>query len=283
MYGRPPNATNDVLWEKAVRENPDPTWCEFYSSSLASLLIPSTSYSLVPVIAIGFDDLRERANAQSTQSSSHLQKLTDLSTRLKSLLTEHSVSNASRLQRAHNTQTQLTQRLMRLVQHLHLLIPAVRSSSIRVEEEELRGRLEEMEEELRRGRVKGKLNEMWALLGAVGAFMERGRGDGQGGPGEWAVVDEEGLAQITQVRPVFLVLCYVQGVRGFVDVYIIWQILAEQQAGLQHLTKILQKDQKDLAIIMGSGKAKGDDEYLANEGENMWSSTNTTLRSSSLR
>ena len=153
----------------------------------------------MPVIAIGFDDLRERANAQSTQSSSQLQKLIDLSSRLKSLLTEHSISNASRLQRAHNAQTQLTQRLMRLVQHLHLLIPAVRSSSIRVEEEELRGKLEEMEEELKRSRVKGKLNEMWALLGAVGAFMERGR-DGQGGQGEWAVVDDEGLAQITQVR-----------------------------------------------------------------------------------
>jgi len=135
----------------------------------------------------------------------------------------------------------------------------VRSSSIRVEEEGLRGRLEEMEEELKRGRVKGKLNEMWALLGAVGAFMERGRGDGQGGLGEWAVVDEEGLAQITQ-------------------------ILTEQQAGLQHLTKILQKDQKDLAIIMGSGTAGGDDGYLANEGENMSSSmANSRLRSSSLR
>lgn len=26
MYGRPMNATNEVLWQKAVRENPDPTW-----------------------------------------------------------------------------------------------------------------------------------------------------------------------------------------------------------------------------------------------------------------
>ena len=64
----------------------------------------------------------------------------------------------------------------------------------------MRGKLEEMEEELKRSRVKGKLNELWALLGAVGAFMERGRGDGQGGQGGWAVVDDEGLAQITQVR-----------------------------------------------------------------------------------
>ena len=50
---------------------------------------------------------------------------------------------------------------MRLVQHLHLLIPTVprSTSNIRVEEEELRGNLEEMEEELKRSRVKGKLNE----------------------------------------------------------------------------------------------------------------------------
>ena len=26
LYGRPQNATNDVLWQKAVRENPDPSW-----------------------------------------------------------------------------------------------------------------------------------------------------------------------------------------------------------------------------------------------------------------
>ena len=26
MYGRPANAIDEVLWQKAVRENPDPTW-----------------------------------------------------------------------------------------------------------------------------------------------------------------------------------------------------------------------------------------------------------------
>lgn len=26
MYGRPANATNDALWQQAVRENPDPSW-----------------------------------------------------------------------------------------------------------------------------------------------------------------------------------------------------------------------------------------------------------------
>lgn len=44
--------------------------------------------------------------------------------------------------------------------------------------------------------MKGKLNELWALLGAVNAAKERARN----GTGEWAVVDEDGLAQLTQVR-----------------------------------------------------------------------------------
>ena len=121
-------------------------------------------------------------------------------------------------------QTQLAQRVMRFVQHLHLLIPAVRSSALRPQEEKLRGMLEELEEEIRRARVKSRLNELWAFIGAVGASAERannggGSGPGSGGPGEWAMVDEEGLAQIAQ-------------------------ILGEQQAGSQYLTKILQKGQK---------------------------------------
>ena len=91
-----------------------------------------------------------------------------------------------------------------------------------MDEEELRGKLEEMEEELKRSRVKGKLNEMWALLGAVGAFMERGRGDGQGGQGEWAVVDDEGLAQITQVR--FFVPTSIDYVNLCVSIGRSWQI-----------------------------------------------------------
>jgi len=59
----------------------------------------------------------------------------------------------------------------------------------------MRGKLEEIEDEIRKGRVKGRLNELWALLGAVNASIERGRG----GMGEWAVVDDEGLGQIAQV------------------------------------------------------------------------------------
>jgi nuclear pore complex protein Nup54 len=88
--------------------------------------------------------------------------------------------------------------LLKLIQHLHLLIPALRSSAIRPEEEALRVRLEEIEEEVRRGRLRGKLNELWAVVGAL-VNGARGGKEGGGSGTEWAVVDEDGLAQIAQV------------------------------------------------------------------------------------
>lgn len=212
----------------------------------------------MPVIAIGFDDLRTRIDAQTTQSTLHLQKLKDIQTRLDSLRTLHSVSNTSRLMKAATLQTQLAQKIMQLVQHLHMLIPSIRSSALRPEEEALRTKLEELEDEIRRGRIKERLNELWAFIGAIGAGADRASAGGFNGTstdGGWAVVDDEGLAQIVQ-------------------------ILAEQQAGLQHLTKILMKDRQDLDVILGSkGSISTDDEHMQ---ESLWRST-STLRASSLR
>lgn len=51
------------------------------------------------------------------------------------------------------------------------------------------------------------------------------------------------------------------------------QVLAEEQAGLAHLTKLLQKDMKDLAVIQGSNPQ--------DEDADMGSST-ATLRASTL-
>ncbi|KAH7910901.1 nucleoporin complex subunit 54-domain-containing protein [Hygrophoropsis aurantiaca] len=232
-FGRPPNATNETLWQRAVRENPDPT-------------------CLVPVLAVGFDDLRERVDAQSKQAAAQQEKLKELKKRLESLAALHQDSNVSRIQRAASLQSQISHRLLNLIQHLHLLIPAVRSSSIRPEEEALHAALEEIEEDIRRpggmSKMRGKLNELWALVGAVNAARERGRK--LGGPAEWTVVDEDGLKQIAQ-------------------------ILADQQAGLQHLTKVLQGNLKDLAVVHGKNT---EDEEM----ETLYSST-STLRASTLR
>ncbi|KAH9063184.1 nucleoporin complex subunit 54-domain-containing protein [Lactarius vividus] len=210
QYGRPANATDESLWQKAVRENPDPT-------------------HLVPVLATSFDDLQKRVEAQAQQATAQQERLKEIRARIEKVSERHVLSNAPRLQKLASAQAQLTHRLLRLVQHLHLLIPALRSSSIRPEEEALRAALEEIDGEIRRpggmGRIIGKLNELWALVGAVNATRganSKGSTDGV----EWAVVDEEGLNQIVQ-------------------------ILGEQQAGLTHLTRIIQKDVRDIGIIYG--------------------------------
>ena len=156
----------------------------------------------MPALAIGFDDLQKRVEAQRSQASAHQAKLDELKKRIAALSNAHSTTNAPRLQRALAVQTQLQQRLVRLVQHLHLLIPSVRSSSIRPEEESLRSTLESLEEEIRKpggvGRLKGKLSELWAVIGAIEAARERERKSGENTV-EWAVVDSDGLQRLAQV------------------------------------------------------------------------------------
>ncbi|EJD51859.1 hypothetical protein AURDEDRAFT_55921 [Auricularia subglabra TFB-10046 SS5] len=233
LYRRPDNWTNTALWERALRENPDPT-------------------CMVPVLALGFDDLQRRVVAQDKTQAEHEAKLKELSTRLEALSQKHVLSNAVRAARARTLQAQLSARLIKLVQHLHLLIPSVRSSAIRPEEEALRAALEAVEDELTRpggmGRVRGKLNELWALVSAVNAQHERERRARPDGPG-WAVADQEGLQRIQQVRPPFVALS------AGVDTNIFAQILKEQQHGLAHVIGILKQDERDVAIMQTGGTA----------------------------
>lgn len=53
------------------------------------------------------------------------------------------------------------------------------------------------------GRMRGKLNELWALVGAVTAAKERDRRTRTDANIEWAVADEDGLERIVQVSGSF--------------------------------------------------------------------------------
>lgn len=139
--------------------------------------------------------------AQDKTSERHQQCLKDFKSRLESLTTQHTLSNSSRLLRAVVAQTQSSHRLSQIVQSLYLLIPAVRSSPIGPEEERLGATLEEIEDELKRGRMKGTMNELWARLSTINAAKDRARIE----TGEWAVVDEDGFAQLTEVRTFFYI------------------------------------------------------------------------------
>ncbi|KAG8837583.1 hypothetical protein FRC18_008807 [Serendipita sp. 400] len=208
-YTRPPYVS-DAMWEKAIKENPDPR-------------------CMVPAFAMGMEDLQKRADAQVNAAEACKAKLDDIRTKLTTLSQRHVLSTSLRSQKLSNTHILLFQRVVRLSQHLHLLIPLIRSSAIRPEEEQLRGRLEAIEDELRRGNTsKGRMNEMWGVIGQLTALKAReGMGTNEGK--EWAVVDEEGLSRLAR-------------------------ILTEQQHGLAHLTKILQDGMRDLAVILAQAE-----------------------------
>ena len=161
------------------------------------------------------------------------------------------LSTSLRTQKLTHAHALLAQRVIALLQHLHLLIPTVRSSAIRPEEEALRTQLDAIEEELIRGGAgRGKMNELWGVVGQLAALQQAGQAPGMnGGPGqdvEWRVVDPEGLETIARVRRLtsrrFLVDC--AHARSVI------QILSEQQQGLAHLTKLLRNDLRDLAVIL---------------------------------
>lgn len=108
--------------------------------------------------------------------------------------------------------------------------------------------LESIDEEIRRpggvGKLKGKLSELWAILGAIEAARERERKNKENSV-EWAVVDPEGLQRLTQVS--VRTVCSTRSS----PIYYGLQILTEQQNGIAHLTKIVRDHQKDLDIILG--------------------------------
>jgi len=218
LYGRPTNATNDALWEKALRENPDPT-CH------------------VPVLAVGFDDLRTRVEAQNKKSEQHRQLLKDIKSRIESLATQHINSNSPRFLRAIAAQTQSSQKLSKIVQNIYLLLPSVRSSPISPEEERLGAALEEIEDEFKKGTIKGKINELWAYLSTI-------QGCAGTETGEWAVVDEDGFAQLTQVRAFSHILSLV-----LTGLYIIFQFFSPHLCSRPNNTIRFDNDLTSLSII----------------------------------
>lgn len=140
----------------------------------------------------------------------------EISTRLSTVSSSSHLSLSLRLSRSQLLQTQLSHRTLLLIRHLHLLIPTLRSSSIRREEEALLQRLEELTNELGAsggrgtgGNVKGRMMELWALIGQVRGERERdirangggGEGGGAGGKEGWAVVDEEAMERLATVSP----------------------------------------------------------------------------------
>lgn len=192
------------------------------------------------------DDLRRRADASKAQAYTHIAKLQELSKKNSELLTSHTTRTAPQLTQVMHTHIHLVHRITMLTRHLHLFIPSIRSSTMRGAEEKLRATLEAMEGELRRpgglGRVDGRVGELWGIVNRAKVGHSNSR---KGGDDAWAVGDEDGLKELAKV---IILPCFSQ--RSVAD-NLVAQLLEEQQRGLEHVTKVLQKALKDLSVLSG--------------------------------
>lgn len=178
----------------------------------------------MPVPAVGFQDLKKRVDAQNSEALRQRSRLAELSQRVSALQQKHGLSNSVRASAAASRQAQLHHLLLRLVRKVHLLIPALRGQSITPDEERLRALLESCEAELSgagasavagagsaayAGRLRAKVNELWAQLGVVRAKREMAEREGRSSGVEWAVVDETGLDNVAKVRNAHTFLLFV--------------------------------------------------------------------------
>lgn len=186
---------------------------------------------LVPALAVGFEDLKKRADAQKSQVDGQLAAIRVCTTchlaililtlcfcktqllkrEVEKLSTKHTLTILPLAQKLNHTHAQLAARLAALIHHLHLFIPSLRGASLRREEEALRTKLEALENELTGrsdalGRAGGRMAELWGVVGRVKAQKEAGYLHGIGEGGGWAVVDEAAFEQIKSVRYIQVVI-----------------------------------------------------------------------------
>ncbi|KAI8369271.1 nucleoporin complex subunit 54-domain-containing protein [Radiomyces spectabilis] len=198
LYVKPPNHDTKA-WEDAQKANPDPS-------------------CMVPALAVGFEDLKKRIDAQENQSAAHKAKLTDIETKIKRLQQKEMQDTYTKLSEYKRRHMDLAQRFLK-----HAQVLRNKGLSITPEEEAMRVQFENIQTQLLRSdQFHGKLSQMWAQLQLI---KESGRKYGKiDGVDEWDAVSDEHMTQITN-------------------------ILGEQQNGIQHVIENLQTDIKEIDTI----------------------------------
>ena len=171
---------------------------------------------MVPALAVGFDDVKKRVDAQDNQAAMHYTKLQEITVTLQSKRAASSRLASSRLSKAEAQHATLATRLTRLVSRLHTLTP-LRGTPLRAEEEQLHTQIERLYLDLNGkrpsasadgvaalpsgdgGRLGAKLNELWVLAARRKAAKASGQMDGDGQPTEWAVASDEELGRVMEV------------------------------------------------------------------------------------
>ncbi|KAI1312310.1 hypothetical protein EDD11_002964 [Mortierella claussenii] len=172
---------------------------------------------MVPALAVGFDDLKKRMETQNDMTELQRAKLDEIEVKMNEIMQFHLLQTATKVREFKRRHIQLAQRVLTLMKRVQIL--RNRGVPIRADEEVLRVRLENALEQLRNpAHFRGKITELWAQIQILKDSKRLHPS------GNYGVTDEAQLEAIGKV-------------------------LQDQQAGLQHITTVLQQDMQDIEIL----------------------------------
>ncbi|KAG0004251.1 hypothetical protein BGZ79_009835 [Entomortierella chlamydospora] len=174
-------------------------------------------HSMVPALAVGFEDLKKRMETQNDMTEMQRIKLNEIEVKMDEIMQFHLLQTATKVREFKRRHIQLAQRVLTLMKRVQIL--RNRGVPIRADEEVLKVRLENALEQLRNpAHFRGKITELWAQIQILKDSKRLHPS------GNYGVTDEAQLEAIGKV-------------------------LQDQQAGLQHITAVLQQDMQDIEIL----------------------------------
>eukprot|EP00026_Physarum_polycephalum_P002445 Phypoly_transcript_02451.p1 GENE.Phypoly_transcript_02451~~Phypoly_transcript_02451.p1 ORF type:complete len:426 (-),score=78.36 Phypoly_transcript_02451:230-1507(-) len=188
-----PPQVDQLLWDQACRNNPDPT-------------------KFVPVQACGFEDLKQRIAEQNKLTNQQSQTLQDATKLIDHIRHEHTNNTMAKLDDYKRRQLEISQRLIRVI--CKLMVLEARGTRLTVGEEQLKRKFEMILQDLASPVLyRAKIEDFIALsrISVPSTPLPQ--------------VDEKALENIAKA-------------------------LKEQRAGLEVLTTMVQKDTKDVQLMM---------------------------------
>ncbi|ORZ10718.1 nucleoporin complex subunit 54-domain-containing protein [Absidia repens] len=197
LYIRPPNQ-DEQLWNEAQQKNPDPS-------------------CMVPVLAVGFEDVLKRMDIQDRQSELHKEKLEEISQRLETVRRKYELGSRARLEEHKRRHADLTQRIIRLLRVVQVI--RYKGFPLSQQEELCQKQFEELSTQASNPeQLYTKMLELWSQLQAI--KKTRPSSDN----GHWEALNQNDTNRIAKV-------------------------LGDEQQGLSHVIDILKKDLEDVKAL----------------------------------
>ncbi|CAO3610749.1 unnamed protein product [Cunninghamella echinulata] len=211
LYVRP-STQDEQLWNEAQKNNPDPT-------------------CMVPVLAVGFDDILKRMEIQDQQSELHKNKLEEISQRLETVQRNYELGSQARLEEHKRRHIDLTQRLIRLLR----LVQTLRYKGFPLNDGEmaLQKNFQELASQSNSpDQLFNKMLHLWSQLQSIKKARLQALGQyDENTLCTWETLNENDTNRIAKV-------------------------LADEQQGLSHVINILKKDMEDVETLEANLKLK---------------------------